>query len=1037
MPLYKQQVTVNFSRGVDTKTDPFQVPIGTFLDLQNSVFTKAGLLQKRNGFSSLGKMSYPSTGTFALTTFKGQLTALGNNIYSYNDTTQSFISKGKYQQADLINSSLIKNNLNQIQCDAAISPTGYICVCYTENNAGVLSYKYAVLDSETQQTVVNPTVLPTAGGTVSGSPRVFVLSSYFVIVYTSISGLTTRLQYYAVSTSSLSTSGPTSISTNYSVANSTGNISFDGTVFGDTLYLFWNRGVSAGVLGCYINSSLSATTPVVVDSSHRGTRIAATNNGLNIYVAYWSYNTKDGYVVGLDQSLNQTFSPQLFVTGAIQDIPDLTIAPSNVSNGAVIIWEENNYYGFVPYTTTKTNILRSRDCDSLGTLGSTTIVARGVGLGSKAQKYGLDVVFSASYQSEYQSGYYLMNVNGQVLGKVAYQNGNGYLERGLPQLNAIGNEVGFAYLFKFLLQPVNKTTNVPSGTQTAGIYAQVGINYASFEISFGGRNFSTNAELGNNLNLDGGFLWSFDGQQNTENGFFVYPEYITATWSSTGGNMEAQPDGSTNTNAYYYQVTYEWQDNQGNIFRSAPSIPVSVTTVGTGNTGSVTLSIPTLRLSYKTDVKIVIYRWSIDQQNYYQVTSITSPLLNNSSSDSVVYVDTLPDSGPTGILGNSLIYTTGGVLENISAPAISSVTVFDNRLFAINAENRNELWFSKQVIQATPVEMSDLLSIYVSPTQGAQGDTGPITALYPMDDKLIVFKKNAIYYINGIGPDNTGANSQYSQPIFITGTIGCINQNSIVMMPNGLMFQSDKGIWLLGRDLSTLYIGAQVESFTQSAEVTSALAIPGTNQVRFSLFDSNGPGIVLMYDYFFQQWGTFTGIKFTSSTLFDGLQTNHNYLTGTISKETPNAYQDLSSPVLMSFKTNWFAIAGVLGFERAYFLFILGKFISPHKLNVGVSYDFNPAITQQVIISPNNYNDNYGADPFFGSTTPWGGNESIEKWRIMLQRQKCDSVQITISEMFDPSFGTLPGAGFTLSAMNFIIGVKRAFNTLPASLTAG
>ena len=1035
MALQKQQVTVNFAKGVDTKTDPFQVPLGNFLDLQNSIFDKFGLLKKRNGFEQIGQLTYPSTGVFNITTFKGQLTALGNNLYSYNDTTQSFVSKGQYQQANLTNLSLVKNNLNQIQVDAAISPSGYICVVYTENNAGTLSFKYAVLDKETGQTVTNPTVLPSAGGTVSGSPRVFVLSSYFVIVYTSTSGGVTRLQYLAVSTTSLTISGPTSLSTNYSVTGSTGNVSFDGTVFGDTLYLFWNRGTTAGILGLYITASLSASSPTVIDVSHAGTRIAATNNGIHIFLAYYSSVTTNGYVIGVDQNLNNVFAPQQFVA-ADANLVDLTIAPSTISNGATVYWEDSSFYGFAPYTTTRTDVVNKRDCDLSGTLGAASVLARGVGLGSKAIKTGSNNYLVLSYESDYQSGYYLVDESANILSKVAYQNGGGYLTAGLPQLTYYGSSISFPYLYKFQIQAVNKGTALPSGSATNGVYAQTGINYASFELFFGGVNTSTNVEIGNNLNLDGGFLWSFDGQQNTENGFFVYPEYIAAIWSTTGGNIVAQPDGATNDKAYWYQVTYEWQDNQGNIFRSAPSIPVSVTTSGAGNTGSITLNIPTLRLSYKTNVKIVIYRWSIAQQNYYQVTSITSPTLNNPNANSIVYVDTSPDTDVPplikGILGNSLLYTTGGVLENISAPSMASVTLFDNRLWGVNGENRNELWYSKQVIQSTPVEMSDLLTVYVSPTQGAQGDTGPITALYPMDDKLIIFKKNAIYYINGTGPDNTGANSQYSEPIFITGTIGSENQNSIVITPQGLMFQSDKGIWLLGRDLSTFYIGAPVESYTTGAFVLSALAIPGTNQVRFGLGN-----ITLMYDYFFQQWGTFTGVYYTSSCLYNGLQTTHNYLTGYLTQETPGTYKDQGNPVLMSFKTSWFALAGVLGFQRAYFLFILGKFLSPHKLNIGLSYDFNPAITQQVIITPVNYNPNYGDDPYFGTTTPWGGNENVEKWRIMLQKQKCDSVQITLSELFDPSVGEEPGAGLTLSAMNFIIGVKRVFNTFPASLTAG
>jgi hypothetical protein len=68
---------------------------------------------------------------------------------------------------------------------------------------------------------------------------------------------------------------------------------------------------------------------------------------------------------------------------------------------------------------------------------------------------------------------------------------------------------------------------------------------------------------------------------------------------------------TTNEDAYYYQVIYQWTDSQGNIINSAPSVPVGVSTTGNGNTGSITLQIPTLRLSYKSNVKILIYRWSV------------------------------------------------------------------------------------------------------------------------------------------------------------------------------------------------------------------------------------------------------------------------------------------------------------------------------------------------------------------------------------------------------------------------------------------
>ena len=50
MALTKQPLSINFAAGLDLKTDPFQVSPGKFLGLANSIFTKGGLLQKRNGF---------------------------------------------------------------------------------------------------------------------------------------------------------------------------------------------------------------------------------------------------------------------------------------------------------------------------------------------------------------------------------------------------------------------------------------------------------------------------------------------------------------------------------------------------------------------------------------------------------------------------------------------------------------------------------------------------------------------------------------------------------------------------------------------------------------------------------------------------------------------------------------------------------------------------------------------------------------------------------------------------------------------------
>lgn len=515
----------------------------------------------------------------------------------------------------------------------------------------------------------------------------------------------------------------------------------------------------------------------------------------------------------------------------------------------------------------------------------------------------------------------------------------------------------------------------------------------------------------------------------------------TITLNSVAGlfNGQAITDLTTSTNFQPGSLITAINTSTMVVTLSLPTIAASASggdIVLVNQILSATINVPTLRQTYKTDnkVRIVGYRWSTNDQVYYQVTNTNSLsgsnplLLNDTTVDSIAFTDVLNDQA---IIGNNIIYTTGGVIENICAPAATSMVLWQSRLFMADAEDPNLIWYSKQVIEATPVEMSDLLTLYVAPTTGSQGSTGPITALGAMDNNLIVFKKDAIYYINGQGPDNTGAGGTFSDPVYITGTVGCINPFSVVLTPVGIMFQSDKGIWLLGRDLSTTYVGAEVEDYTDTALVTSATTVPGTNQVRFTLDNKNA----VMYDYYFKLWGNWTNMPALSAVINDDL---HTYLTnyGQIVQETPGLYLDISTPVVFDFTSGWFNLAGLQGFERFYSVNLLGQYLSPHKLIVEFSYDYDPGVSQTVVINPINYTGPYGSDPIYGNNT-YGGATDVERWRIFPERQKCSSFKVTIKEIYDPSLGVPAGAGLSLSGMALLVGIKRGTRTQSANTSAG
>lgn len=1024
--LQKQNLNINFAQGLDTKTDPFQVQPGKFLELKNTIFTKGGLLKKRNGYGQLPTL--PESASYS-TTFNGDLTVVGSSIQVLSSGTDQWVNKGKIQPLELSTLPLIRNNLNQTQVDSAIAANGSVCTVFTETNGSINSFKYVIADSISGQNIVAPTVISAAEPTY-GAPRVFLLGNYFVIVYTSIVTAVYHLDYIAINTSNPTiVTSPVTISTSYTPST---RVNFDGVVLNDSLYFAWNGASSSGIKMAYLTASLSLSSVINPDASHVATIMSVCADTVNnvVWASYYNSGSSTGYSLAVSSQLALLahFPTQIISSGTI-----LNIASVAASGVATVFYETSN-----TATSIQTNFVSSVTVtQSTGVVSSPVVVLRSVGLASKAFFVDGTIYFLSAYSSTYQPTYFLVNgslsrsSSPNVIAKLAYENGGGYLATGLPSVSVSETTAFIPYLIKDLVQALSDS-NSEGTAVVGGVYSQTGINIASFNIGSQG---VLSSEIGSNLNINGGFLWAYDGYSVVEQGFHLFPDSVQSTaTATTGGSLAAQ--------IYYYQVTYEWTDNQGNAFRSAGSIPVlkdissSVTA-----TNTITLVIPTLRVTAKVSnaVKIVVYRWSTAQQTFYQTTSISVPTLNSTTADSVTYVDTHSDAS---ILGNNILYTTGGVIENIGGSAFKNTFLFDDRLFGIYAEDPNLIGFSKQVIESTPVEMSDLLTIYVAPNIGAQGPSGPLNCGFPMDDKAILFKSSSILYINGSGPDNTGANSQYSQPIFVTSTVGCSNQKSIVLIPSGLMFefQSEAGnqIWLLGRDLSTQYIGAPVESLTSGATVQSAVNIPGTNQVRFTM----SSGVTLMYDYYYGQWGTFVNVPATSSTLYQGLHTYIND-SGQVFQESPGVYLDGSRPVLMGFTTSWLNLAGLQGYLRSYFFYLLGKYITPFKLVCSIAYDYNPSPTQSTTITPTNFAPYYGGaesngqDTVYGQDSPYGGPGDILNWRVFLSKQRCSSFQISIQEYYDSSFGVTAGEGLTLSGINLVYALKKGFRPISSAQSAG
>jgi hypothetical protein len=606
------------------------------------------------------------------------------------------------------------------------------------------------------------------------------------------------------------------------------------------------------------------------------------------------------------------------------------------------------------------------------------------------------------FWSSVQPTMFLLRNDGDISAKMLQDRSSGETAKigHLPNVTLIDGDWAFPTQFKSRVLSENAT-----------LFSLTGITEVGF--NFNDEFICDSAQLGENLLITSGYLQCYDGISIFESGFHIYPDHITAATSNVGGTALTHPG------TYLYAVVYEWTDAKNQIHRSAPSF-LSVTLSSGQN--KVTLTIPTLhvtdRRGTRGEVVIAVYRTKVNDTLLYKVSGTDPAVItgnnrlvyNDTSVDTVTFEDVRPDSQ----IGTSeILYTTGGVVENIAPPAAKIIARFKNRMFLAGLEQPNILWYSKEQVPTEAVNFSDVFQIKVDDTGGK------ITSLGELDDKLIIFKASTIFALTGDGPLPTGQQNTFSVPQLIASDVGCIDPYSVVRTRDGLMFKSKKGIYLLDRALQVQYIGAEVEEWN-SLTITSAAVVDDQNQVRFTTSE----GRCLVYDLFFRQWYTFTNIDAIDSAMW---QRKYIFLKsdGEIWRETKGSYLDVDVPIISKYVLALMQFAQVQGFQRIFKINILGDNRGTHGLKLELGYDYRDFYEERFIIYPDTvlYDSTWGDDTVWGEAgTLWGGNyDGVYQFQIRPRQQRCQALKLKVEDFFGSGTGT---AGFALSNVTAEVGVE-------------
>jgi hypothetical protein len=972
MALQKQKFNISFAGGIDQKTDDKQVIPGKLLSLENGVLTKIGKVIKRNGY---GVIAYPLARGNSLATFQNELIAYdGTSAYSYAESINTWNNKGPLNVVSIFSNQIVRNTYQQINGDSAIHPSGLEVYTWDDSRGGS---RYSCIDKATGQIVVFDAQIAST----ASKAKPIVLGQYVVIFYYDSAVQRVRALPVPVLT-------PDSPLSPFDVAIvSVADPNFDAAQIGQRAFIAYNTNATSVEI-VYINAFLQAATPTAFAGEVADGCITVFGDEVNNAVVGYYDGTDVKYLV-TDYELVQITAPTTIET--IADIKNITGICTN---------QNPQFWYTKTAAQTYNNLIRTASVDFAGTVFSTGVLLRSVSIASKAFLFSGVPYLATVFDTVLQPTIFVINGNGVVVAKFAPQVAGGTIVNNmLPNFATVdGVNWYFAFTKKDQLDSVS-----------GAVFTQTGISNGIMR--FNSDDSFEDVVLANNLHVSGGILQMYDGTAFVEHNFNYYPENFTVT--EAGG-------GSISAGIRQYVVTYEWLDNQGQLHRSTTSVPLSFT--NTGGSKINTLVVPTLRLTEKratnASVQIVVYR-TIDLGTiFYQVTSITSPVYNDTTVNTVSITDNVSDSA---LVGNNLLYTTGGVADNTQAAGTNIIASVRGRVFYVPAENPYSYNFSKIVSPNLPVEFYDQAP-YEIDRRG-----GRITAITALDDKIVFFKENAVFYLVGEGPDATGAQNDYTEAQLITTDGGCVDPSSVVTFPLGLMYKSAKGIYMLNRGLNIEYIGKEVEDYNGN-NIYAATLVNNKNQVRFALDN----GIVLVYDYLVGQWYTFTNHNY----LFDATNWQNKYAyirtDGQVWVEN-EGYSDNGSPISMRIRTAWMSLGQLQGFQRIYKAMVLGTYVSKHQLVMSVAYDFNPYVFSSVTIDAYSLIGvpNYGDFSPYGAEQVYGGNYPLYQFRYLIPRQKCEAVQF----MFEDTQNDTTGEGYQLSGLAVEVGIKQGLNKLGPTRT--
>lgn len=954
--LSKQEINIPLVGGLDSKSHPFAISAPYCAICENVVFTEPGSMAKRWGHAALGS-SVDAGGDLSaiaddnglaggtLSNIRGmarrddELVCFGENsldvgvprAYSWSKSLSKWVDRGHYEGVEVTSKSVVNSPAEQIDADRAEYRSGDVWVivyAWSEYDGGTGTVHLQVFDGNTGAVLSNDIDL----GSGTDRPRCINVDTKLQVWYRSTSDL---LKVKVID--------PTDVSGTINNAA----ITFVDTNIAGTAYDIVKRGSTQAIIVynkldsgnnryeiAIVNSAGSAVTTATK------TTLSTRAGGDPLVVAYQA--TADRIAVFRVSEADTKIYGDIINGTSLADVTMSTLVVDTASTGwkkATASWRTiadgdgkykciffASYTGAAGLLESTTSVIVAR---YLRDDASTAVVAGPSGstywsvqaeIASRAFTRGSKVYFMLLYKQQTDSlqlTYILYREDGLIIARpLSWNGGIVGTDFWMPQFEALASD-----RFAVALTYRQKMT----ASRTQDLYSDH--NIKDIVVDFASLVPYRGVQIGKALYMAGGYLAMYDGLGVVEQNFLVAPyKGAVSGMASTGGSMN---DGTRT-----YKLYWAWRNAQGELERSTYIDTFSTTFNNGTSTQKATLKLPslvhTMKLGQRTLPNLEVYRTEAAGSTFYLVTSLDPT--NTSGLNGHLVTDLDRDFITTwsdGISDTDLVtkvpdYLNSGELDNLTGMSATMIAQGQSRLFIAGMEDPNKIWYSKLWQTDDVVAFNDALELTVPP------DGGPITGIGAIDSGIIVWKKNRIYLVNGLGPDNLG-NGAYTEPQLLSADTGCSDVRTLTQTPQGWLFKSPKGWRLLSSGNEIQDIGSPVADY-DSQTFYDVLTLEDQNLILCV----TSSGKTLAYDYFVNQWSTWTAPLGIAAKLFDG-----GYVvasTSAVTKKTTTK-TDSGSAFNWDVETPWLYPADMLGFGRLWEIALLGEYMAAHNLRVRIYYN--------------------------------------------------------------------------------------------------